>query len=196
MSNKEYYKEHLTDDKDKECIKKFESKIRKYIIKKEKETLKNDINNLKKEGNELNKKDKLTKEEERKKSSIESTIKYLTSFLNDKERFNKNVNNILNTYILALCNHTCKGTVFAIGDKKRIPESWKQKLGDIKFLEDNPGFEKFYLKIRKKYYSGESFTKNTVTEDEKKIMKKVGLLSYCEGPGMREDIGNLLKKMI
>ncbi len=195
MSNKLKYKEFLTDDKDKQCIKKFESKIKKFVIKTEKETLKNDIINLKKELTELNKKVKLTKTEERKKSSAENMINMITKFLNDKERFNNNITKLVDNYIFALCNHTCKGTLFEIGDKNKLPDSWKKAINfPSDFYQENPGLLKIYFKIRRKYYSGESFTKNTVNKDEINIMKKAGLISYCEGPGMISDVGILLKK--
>ncbi len=179
MSGYLLYKEYITDDKSKECIKKFEKKIKAFAIEYEKDSYKKDLKDYKSKIDKINKKEKITIEDKKDKAYYEKIIKSLNNWYNNKESFDGSVNYLVDQFIRTLCNENCKSTLFEVGNKNKLSKSFLDTLGDMD-LEKNKDVLKMYEKIRKKYYSGTSFTKNTLTDNEQKKIKDLGFISYCE----------------
>ncbi len=181
MSGFLLYKKYITDDKSKECIKKFEKKIKSFAIKYEKDYYKNNLKQFKTMIDKINKKEKITIRDKKDKAAYEKIIKSLNNWYNNKESFDGSVNYLVDEFIRRLCNENCKSTIFEVGNKNKLSKSFLDTLGDMDYLEKNKDLIKqVYEKIRKKYYSGTSFTNNTLTDDEQKKLKDLGFISYCE----------------
>ncbi len=179
------YKKYLNDDNSTKCIKKFEKKFRTFAIKHEKEEYKNIMKDLKLKLQELNKKEKLTKRELRIKKIYQNDIEGYGMFINNKELLQRSINHTIDFLIRSLCNENCKSTLYEIGNKDELPKKWLETLGDLD-LEKNKVFLKIYYKIRRRFYSGTSFTKNTLTDEEIKMFRELGIISYCTNEDLRD----------